>query len=55
MESTSFNIDRSPDLDPVFMIGIEEMFLDYEFSFKELIELRDILTIAIEEEKDRMN
>lgn len=53
--NSTFTIDRSPDLDPVFMIGIEDMFLDYEFSFKDLIELREVISKAIEEEKLKMN
>lgn len=50
-----FSIDRSPDLDPVFMIGIEDMFMDYEFSFQDLIELREVITRVIDAEKNAMN
>ena len=51
----SFTIDRSPDLEPVFMIGIEDMFLDYEFSFEDLIELQEVISKAIVDEKNSMN
>ena len=48
-------IDRSPDLDPVFMIGIDDMFLDYEFSYSELLKLQKAINDAIELEKSNMN
>lgn len=51
----NFIIDRNSDLEPVFMIGIEDMFMDYEFSYQDLIELREVISKAIEEEKERMN
>lgn len=51
----TFIIDRSTDLEPVFMIGIEDMFMDYEFSFQDLIELRELISEAIENEKKSMN
>ena len=37
------------------MIGIEEMFLDYEFSYHDLIELSNVISQAIEDEKNAMN
>lgn len=55
MKPNHFTIDRSPDLNPVFMIGIDEMFLDYEFSLQDLIELREEISKAIETEKMQMN
>lgn len=48
-------IDRSPDLDPVFMIGIDDMFLDFEFSYQELCKLQKAVTDAVEKEKAQMN
>lgn len=50
MSNYNFSIDRSPDLEPVFMIGMDETFMSYEFSFEDLIELRDVISKAIEEE-----
>lgn len=55
MKKLTFSIDRSPDLNPVFMIGIEDMFLDYEFSFQDLIELQEVISKAIVDEKNSMN
>lgn len=48
-------IDRSPDLDPVFMIGIDDMFLDYEFSYSELLKLQKAVNDAVKLEKESMN
>jgi len=49
------SIDRSPDLDPVFMIGIDDMFLDYEFSYTELLKLQKAINDAVELVKESMN
>ena len=47
MPNPTFTIDRSPDLNPVFMISVDDLFLDYEFSFQDLIELNGAIEKAI--------
>jgi NAD-dependent DNA ligase len=46
---TTFSIDRSPDFNPVFIIGIDGTFLDYNFSIEDIKALKNVLNEAIRE------
>lgn len=53
----TFSIDRSqdPGKDSVFMIGIDDGFMDYELTYDDLVELGEAIKLAIKDENALRN
>jgi hypothetical protein len=53
MTTKTFDIEKTSDEKPIFLLSIDETFIDYEFSFSEIVALRDRLTLAINQKGGR--
>lgn len=53
MRTIEFDVEKTPDATPVFLISLDGTFLDNEFCYKDIISLRDRLSQTIEEEEGR--
>ena len=45
-----FDVEKTPDKEPVYLISFNETFIDYEFTFDDIVAFRDRLTKVVEME-----